>query len=201
MGIDAQLQKLAMATDFDSVHVLTRPELYDLGIDRRKTIESGWTLGNVDSRKGFLVFTTEIVKIDDSVQESPTTFKRLSLAVACYRPRRGYLIVVSEPLPTASAKAKHDFRVSAGAVNVTLDGGTSLVTTDNNAVHQLWREPVGRGVIETLLTSPTVKVAEWKGRDKARKQAAGDLPREFVFANVRGAEALKAIVSRCAEQK
>jgi hypothetical protein len=202
LGIDAELYKIAMATSFESMHVLTRSELYDLGIDRRETVDSGWTLGNVDSRKGFLVFDTADVKAASVGRDNPAmTFKRLSLAIACYRPRRGYIIAVSQPLPNASAKTMVDFRVSAGTVGVTLDGSKSTLTTKNNGVSQLWRELASKGVIETLLTSPTIKVAIRKRRGEARNPAADDPPPEFLFSNVRGAEALKAIVSHCADQK
>ncbi len=200
MGIDVELYKIAMAVDVASSHVLSRSELYDLGIDRRETIDSGWILGNVDSRKGFMVFAT-VAKITAVGHESTTTFNRISLAIACYLPRRRYLIILAQPLPNALAKTKSDFRVSAGAAGVALDGGTSLLTTEKNGVFQLWREPATRGMVETLLTSPTIKVSEAQRRDKARKQTAGDPPPEFLFSNVRGREALKTIVSRCAEQK
>jgi len=202
MGIDAELYKIAMATDVASSRILTRSELYALGIDRREAVDSGWILGNVDSRKGFLVFDTAVVKTAGVGHDNPaTTFKRLSLAIACFRPRRGYIVAVSQPLPNASAKMMVDFRVSAGTAGVMLDGGRSIQTTDNNSLSQVWRELVTRSPVETLLKSPTIKVAERQRRGKGGKQAAGDPPPEFLFSNVRGPVALKAIVSRCADQK
>ncbi len=202
MGIDLELHKIASATGIETIHVLTRSELYDLGIDRREIFDSGWTLGNIDSRKGFMVFAAADAKTGVVGREKSTTsFKRIDLVIACYRPRRSYLVVVSQPLSAANARTKDDIRVSAGAVGVTLDGGKSLLTTASNSTFQVWREPATRGMVETLLTSPTIKVSEAQRRDKARKQTAGDPPPEFLFSNVRGREALKTIVSRCAEQK
>jgi hypothetical protein len=202
MGINAELYKIAMATDFGSAHILTQSELYDLGIDRRETIESGWILGNIDSRKEFVIFETAVVKTaSSSPGNQASTFKRLTLAIACYQPRRGYIFAFSQLLPNASAKATADFRVSAGAASFTLDGGTSKLVTEYSGVSQLWREPASKGVIETLLTSPTIKVAIRRRPGETRKQAAGDPPPEVRFSNLRGIEALKAIVSRCAQPK
>jgi hypothetical protein len=88
LGIDAELYRIAMATSFESVHVLTRAELYDLGIDRRETASSGWILGNVDSRKGFFVFDTATTKTVEGGRDNvATTFKQLScrMSVAARR--------------------------------------------------------------------------------------------------------------------
>jgi hypothetical protein len=202
LGIDAELYRIAMSSGFESVHVLTRAELYDLGIDPRETVSSGWILGNVDARKGFFVFDTAVMKTaGDSRDNLATTFKQLSLIVGCYRPRRNYLLGISRPLPDGAVKSKSDFRVSTGAVGLTLDGGTSVLASLNKATVQQWREPVRRGVLEALLTSPAIRISELQPRDKRRTATAGNSPPEFLLSNVRGGQALKAIVSRCADQR
>jgi hypothetical protein len=202
LGIDAELYKIAMSTGFESVHVLTRGELYDLAIDRRETASSGWILGNVDPRKGFFVFDTATTKTVEGGRDNvATTFKQLSLIVGCYRPRRRYLLGVSRLLPDGAVKSKSDFRVSAGAVGVTLEGGMSVLASLNRATSQQWREPITKGILEALLTSPAITVSELQPRDKRRTPAAGNSPPEFLLSNVRGGQALKAIVSRCADQR
>ena len=201
MGIDLELHRIASATGIETIHVLTRSELYDLRIDRREIFDSGWTLGNIDSRKGFMVFAAADAKTGVVGREKSTSFKRIDLVIACYRPRRSYLVVVSQPLSAATVRTKDDIRVSAGAVGVTLDGDKSLLTTASNSTFQVWRELVGKSLLETLLASPTIKVAMRQRRSEARRSAAEDPPPEFLFTNVRGPEALKAIVSRCARQR
>jgi hypothetical protein len=69
--------------------------------------------------------------------------------------------------------------------------------TANNGTFQVWRELVGRGLVKTLLNSPTIKVAIRQHRSETRREAADGPPQEFLFTNVRGPEALQAIVSHC----
>jgi hypothetical protein len=198
MGANAELYQIAMAATFEAAHFLTRSELYDLGIDRRENLDSGWILGNVDSRKGFVIFATALAKAENA----ETTFNRITLGINCYQPRKSYVLAASRKLSAASARMMVDIRVSSGAVNVMLDArASSLNKLANNDLFQVWRDRATRSVLETLLTSPTIKVAERQRRDKGRKQTAGDPPPEFLFSNVRGPEALKAIISRCADQK
>jgi hypothetical protein len=43
MGIDHQLDDLIKTVKFESMHVLTRPELYRFGVDKRNASETLWT--------------------------------------------------------------------------------------------------------------------------------------------------------------
>ena len=134
MRIDAELYRIAAAIEPASERVLTRPELYDLGIDRRESLDSGWIKGDIDSRKSFAFATAAAKARAAGHDEAASTFTKITLAIACIRPRRSFVVSVWQSLPNASAKMMTDFRVSAGAVGVTLDLGKSLVNANGNKV-------------------------------------------------------------------
>jgi hypothetical protein len=202
MGIDAGFYKIASAIDFESVHVLTRSELFDLGVDRRETFDTGWTEGNIDSRSGYLIFAAAAAKIESAGSDkSATTFEKITLVINCDKPRDTYVVAVWQQLTDASAKTIEDIRVGSGAAGVMLDADTSFVTTRNNNVSQIWRSRVPRRTVQALLSSPEIKIVEQRRHNKAQKPAkANPAPGQFLLSNVRGPEVLKAIVSRCSGQ-
>ena len=63
MGIDQGLFKIASETKFELMHVLTRAELFNLGIDRREVADFGWHFSDLPtSSLGSSVLTTLVEK-------------------------------------------------------------------------------------------------------------------------------------------
>jgi hypothetical protein len=198
MGVDAEFFKIASAVDIESSHVLTRPELYDLGVDRRETLDTGWRVSNIDLRSGYLIFDAAAAKVDSAGNEkSTTTFKKITVVINCDKPHNTYVVAVWQQLPDASAKVAEDIQVGSGTGPIMLDADTSLITSRNNNVFQIWKARAPRRAVEALLSSPSIKITERRRRRAQKPTAASPPPSQFLLSNVRGTEALKAIVGRC----
>ncbi|SDN17706.1 hypothetical protein [Afipia sp. GAS231] len=75
MGISRELDDLIKTVKFESIHALTRAELYRFGIDTRSTIEGPWTLESLPRGS---IFKTALVKKPDS-----SDFRRVGWRLAC----------------------------------------------------------------------------------------------------------------------
>lgn len=75
MGISRELDDLIKTVKFESIHALTRTELYRFGIDTRSTIEGSWVLETVPRAS---IFKSVLVKMGDGPD-----FRRMGWRLAC----------------------------------------------------------------------------------------------------------------------
>jgi hypothetical protein len=75
MGISHELDDLIKTVKFESIHALTRPELYRFGIDTRSTIEGPWAL---ETGQRTTIFKSALVRKADG-----SGFRRVGWRLAC----------------------------------------------------------------------------------------------------------------------
>jgi hypothetical protein len=88
MGISRELDDLIKTVKFESLHVLTRPELYRFGIDTRPLTETAWTY-EVASRP-------YVRKIATARQADGATFRTMEWRLFCENKDRARLMFVRE---------------------------------------------------------------------------------------------------------
>lgn len=88
MGIKRELEDLIKTVKFESLHVLTRPELYRFGIDTRPLPETAWTLET--ARRPF------IRKIMLAKSENGASFRHLEWRLFCENKDRARLMFARE---------------------------------------------------------------------------------------------------------
>jgi hypothetical protein len=107
MGISVDLVKAARAIPSKDVHVLTRAELYAFGIDRRDTVESGWSL--VDKSTG-----VSAVKLIETREGKGGAFRGAMLSLTC-RDARSVLMLYMHQVGAEAEGEPAALRLTAGA--------------------------------------------------------------------------------------
>ena len=79
MGISKDLFTIVKETKFEQLHLLTRAELFSLGIDRREIADSGWQFNELSSSLGSVALTTVVAKD----RANPGEFRQFVLTVSC----------------------------------------------------------------------------------------------------------------------
>ena len=76
MGVSVDLVKAAHAIPSSTMRILTREDLFAFGIDRRDTVESGWSL--VDKASG-----VSAIKLIETKDGNSGTFRRAMVSLTC----------------------------------------------------------------------------------------------------------------------
>lgn len=146
MGIDRQLDDLIKTVKFENVHILTRPELYRFGIDKRNLSETPWMLETGDrsyARKFALAR-----KADGS------EFRTLEWRLFCENKERARLTFVREFDPGA-----------AGTVSVALMAGSEKSLAFGKfparaGKYEVWSDTMAPDTIKAMLDAPTLQIGE-----------------------------------------
>ncbi len=201
MAIDRKLFRLASATKFESLHVLTRAELFDLGIDRREVADSGWHVSDLSaSSLGHSMLTTLVEKENGG---AATDFRQVALAISCAAAQPGsYKVTTIALVPDAtSAASQTDIHIASNAVDLRLPAAGSARRTGNGKTYEVRQGQWPRLLVETLLlANPTISFVETAPRGPQRTQqdqnaaAASQHPLSSLAAD----SSLKALAGRCA---
>ena len=195
MGISSALYRLALQTQFEYIHVLTRAEMFELGIDRREPVEAGWHFGYQEiPAVGAAAFANIKVSSDGG-----TAAKHLVLIISCNSRQPGnFTFTALQQLPNSSARPGTDLRVSAGGLGVTLTSAGSYLTSDKNDIFEVRQEGAARGMIERLLGAPAVTVTRDAPADKAEHREPGEAPAtQYSIPGAGAADVLKTLVAYC----
>jgi hypothetical protein len=199
MGIDQGLFKIASETKFESMHVLTRAELFDLGIDRREVADSGWHFSDLPgSSLGSSVLTTLVEK----EKGEAAAFRQMALAISCGDPGSGtYKVSTIALLPGPSPRAStSDIRIGNGAGEIWLLTDSAIARTTNGRVYEVRKTRAPRSLVEQLLlAAPTISFV-----DKQLRVEAGAMSGQSSVAltlhplsSLAAATSLKALAGRC----
>jgi hypothetical protein len=112
MGISVDLVKAAHAIPSKDLHILTREELVAFGIDRRGTVESGWSL--LDKPSG-----VSAVKLIETRDGTGSAFRRAMLTMTCRDARTVRLHYAHQVGAEAESEAA-PLRMTAGTRSVPL---------------------------------------------------------------------------------
>jgi hypothetical protein len=202
MGIDRDLFRIASATKFESLHFLTRAELFDLGIDRREVADSGWHFSDLRaSSLGGSMLTTLATKEKGTVT---TDFRQVALAISCATAHpESYQVTTIALVPdAASAASQTDIHIASGAVDLRLPAAGSVRRTGNGKTFEIRQGQWPRPLLERLLlASPTISFVDTAPRDERSVQqdehaaAASRHPLSGLAAE----SSLKALAGRCSQ--
>jgi hypothetical protein len=146
MGIDRQLDDLIKTVKFESMHVLTRPELYRFGVDKRNVSETLWTLES-DTRP-------RVQKIAFARKADGSEYRALEWRLFCENKQRPRLMFVREFDPGATA-----------TVTVALMTGSEKSLAfgrypARSGKYKVWSESLTPDMIKAVLDSPRLQMGE-----------------------------------------
>jgi hypothetical protein len=199
MGIAPDLYRIVSETKFESLHVLTRAELFALGIDTREVADSGWHFSELHgSSLGSTMLTTVVVR--DSAA-SPD-FSQMALTVSCGAAGSGHYVVSTiARLTDASASARPDIRIGndADAIWLRADGARQRTSRDNKTFEIRTSEAPRTLVEKLLLASPAIAFAAQPVRLAAADQsgAPAATPIPHPLSGVAVVASLKTLAGHC----
>jgi hypothetical protein len=190
MGIENNLYSVMKRTKLEQMHLLTRSELYDLGIDRRERVESGWIAARVEfSANGEAALKT----VTTRAAGKGTQFEHMALAISCdYRPER-YVLSVLRYFPDTTVDAPLDIVVGGSGSPVTLIATDAYRENYAGVSIEVRQSKLTKHATEEMLGAPMVDVVE--------KRATADLKdapaNKFAVSTAGASDAFKAIASSC----
>jgi hypothetical protein len=146
MGISRELDDLIKTVKFESIHALTRAELYRFGIDTRSNIEGPWTLESTPSAS---IFKSALVKKPDS-----SDFRRVGWRLACRKGDGARLTFLHEV--SKDIKPANSVELVLGPqkrFSFLREGGTP-------GKYAFWNLIMESDTLMTLLSTPRVQIEE-----------------------------------------
>jgi hypothetical protein len=146
MGIDRELVDLIKAVKFENVHVLTRPELYRFGIDKRNLSETPWMLETADR--------PYVRKFALAKKADGPDFRMLEWRLFCENKQRARLMFVQEFDPG-----------TAGTISVVLMAGSEKSVTFGKfparaGKYEVWSDTMAPDTIKAVLDAPRLQIGE-----------------------------------------
>jgi hypothetical protein len=201
MKLSKKLFNIIWNTKFEDMHYLTRAELFDLGIDRRESVETGWHFGYQPMPLG--LGNGAAVNLQDGGERVAADQKRLTLIVSCGGGTSGVFLLTSlQQLSNSSAPSTADLRISAGTFDVTLTSLKSFPTVYEKQTFEARQQKVERAAIEALIGATVITIAEQpRGFASDRKEASEPLTAQFSVPGAGAADVLKTLVAHCTQRQ
>lgn len=202
MAIDRELFRLASATKFESLHVLTRAELFDLGIDRREVADSGWHVSDLSaSSLGHSMLTTLVEKENGA---TTTDFRQVALAISCAAAQPGsYKITTIALMPDAASPASQtDIHIASDAVDLRLPAAGAVRRAGNGKTYDVRQGQWPRPLLETLLlANPTISFVATAPRDEqsAQQDQRPATSIRHPLSSLAAESSLKALAAHCTQ--
>ncbi len=146
MGINRELNDLIRTVKFESLHVLTRPELYRFGIDTRPQPETTWTLEK-EARP-------YIRKIAMAKQADGASFRMMEWRLFCETKDRARLMFVREFAEGAAGKST--VVIMAGADKSVAFGRFPARV----GKYEVWSDAVATDTVKAMLAVQHLQVGE-----------------------------------------
>ena len=146
MGVSHELDDLIKTVKFESLHVLTRPELYRFGIDTRPLSETAWTLES--AARPYLR------KIALSKRDNDASFRLLEWHLYCENKDRARLMFVREfdqgvaPFDSMMMMAAPERSVAFGRLPARI------------GKYDVWSDPVVPEVMKAMLAADHLQMGE-----------------------------------------
>jgi hypothetical protein len=145
MGISHELLELIHTVKFESVHVLTRAELYRFQIDTRPLVETAWTL---EPAARAFIRKTALMKKDDG------SFRTMEWRLFCENKDRSRLMFIRE----------FD-KGAAGASSVALTAGTEKppffdAIPARYGGYEIWNAAIATDAVKNLFAPARIEIGE-----------------------------------------
>jgi hypothetical protein len=146
MGIKGELTDLIRTVKFESLHVLTRTELYRFGIDTRSFSETPWLLETAARPYAR--------KIALAKQDDGASFRMMEWHLFCENKDRPRLMFVREFDEGAGGKS-----------TVTLMAGTEKSVAFGKlparvGKYEVWNDTIAPDAMKAILSAPTLRISE-----------------------------------------
>ena len=146
MGISRELDDLIGSVKFESLHVLTRAELYRFGIDTRPLVETTWKL-----EKEARPFVRKFALVK---KENDSSFRMMEWRLACENRKRVPMTYAGEIDEAATGKST--IQIAADAEADKQIGGSAL----RSGKYEIWRDSIDPEMVKTLLASRALHVRQ-----------------------------------------
>lgn len=146
MGISRELDALIRTVKFESLHVLTRPELFRFGIDTRPLAETMWRL-----EKQARPFVRKVAVMK---KENGTLFRTMEWRLSCESSQRVPLSFAGEI--DEAAVGKNTILMTADAEAGKQAGGSPV----RSGKYELWRGSIDSDTVKAMLASRALHVRE-----------------------------------------
>ncbi|MCK1720211.1 hypothetical protein [Bradyrhizobium sp. 141] len=146
MGISSELDALIRTVKFESLHVLTRPELHRFGIDTRPLAETMWKL-----EKQARPFVRKVAVMK---KENGTSFRTMEWRLSCESSKRVPLTFAGEV--DEAAVGKSTILMTADAEMGKEAGGSPV----RSGKYELWRGSIDSDTVKAMLASRALHVRE-----------------------------------------
>jgi hypothetical protein len=146
MGINRELDDLIKTVKFESMHVLTRPELYRFGIDTRALTETPWMLETADRPYAR--------KLALARKQDGSAFRTLEWRLFCENEERARLMFVREFDPGA-----------AGTISIALMAGSEKPLAFGTfparaGKYEVWSDTMAPDTIKAVMDAPRLQMGE-----------------------------------------
>jgi hypothetical protein len=146
MGINHELDDLIKTVKFETVHLLTRVELYRFGIDTRTVSETAWMLETADR--------PYVRKFALGRKADGSDFRAMEWRLFCENKQRARLMFVREFDPAA-----------AGKIAVVLMAGSEKSLAFGRlparaGKYEVWSDTMAPDTIKAVLDAPRLQMAE-----------------------------------------
>ncbi|HEV2155815.1 hypothetical protein [Bradyrhizobium sp.] len=146
MGISRELDDLIGTVKYESLHVLTRAELYRFGIDTRPLAETTWKL---EKEARPFVRKYAVMK-----KENDPSFRMMEWRLSCENRKRVPLTFAGEIDEAVTGKST--IQIAADAEADKQIGGSAL----RSGKYEIWRDSIDPDMIKTLLASRALHVRQ-----------------------------------------
>ena len=145
MGISHELDDIIKTVKFESIHVLTRAELYRFGIDTRATIEGSWAL---ESWPRTTIFKSALVRKADG-----SDFRRVGWRLACGNRDDARLTFVNQI-------DKSTTRASSVVLLLGPEKRLAFSRSSGTAGYEFWYVALAPDTLKALFSMPRVQMEE-----------------------------------------
>jgi hypothetical protein len=146
MGIKGDLTDLIRTVKFESLHVLTRPELYRFGIDTRSFSETPWLLE--------AAARPYVRKIALAKQDDGASFRMMEWHLFCENKDRARLLFVREF--DEGAAGKSTVVMTAGSEKSVAFGKFPARV----GKYEVWNDTIAPDAMKAMLSAPTLQMGE-----------------------------------------
>ena len=147
MGISRELDDLIKTVKFESIHALTRTELYRFGIDTRPLPETAWTL-QAETRP----FVRKVAAVK---QGDGGSFRAMEWRLFCENGKRARLMFVRESDPAAAAAVSTVMLMAGTEKSVAFGKFPAHV-----GKYDVWSDVVAPDAMEAILAAPRLQMGE-----------------------------------------
>ncbi|SDR94501.1 hypothetical protein [Bradyrhizobium canariense] len=158
MGISHELTDLVRTVKFESLHILTRPELYRFGIDTRPTVETAWRL---EGAARPYVRKIVLAKKDDS-----QSFRTMEWRLFCENKDRARLMFVREF--DQGGAAVNSVIMIAGSEKPVIFGKFPART----GTYEVWSETIASDTMKAVLAASHLQIGEGASMSEGKTSLA-----------------------------